>query len=126
MSRQDKALIVIVATGLAVGVAGWLKWRDRQFLEVAQRIDPCDEEAVVLYKTAALGRPGREERIGEGRVVAWRRNGRILSVLLVTPPSGTRPVAVSVRVEVDRERRPADEFQPVVLYEDASGLQQCK
>ncbi len=127
MSRSDRALIVVVAIAAAVGAAGFLKWRDRRFLEVAESIDPCDEEKVVLSKTGSLGAPALEERAGEGRIVSWRRNGKVLSVVLVPAPSGpARPIAVSVRVEVERRRGAAEDAEGVVLYDDSSGLQRCK
>jgi hypothetical protein len=127
MSRSDRALIVVVAIALAVGAAGYLKWRDRRFLEVAESIDPCDEEKVVLYKTGSLGAPALEERADDGRIVSWRRGGKLLSVLLVPAPSGpARPIAVSIRVEVERGRSAAGDAGPIVLYEDSSGLQRCK
>lgn len=126
MSKQDRALIVIVATGLVVAAAGYMKWRDRRFLDVAESIDPCDEEQVVLYKTTALGPPLGDEPLGGGRLVSWRRNGRILSVLLVPAPSGQHPIAVSVRVETERARRAGEDQHRLVLYEDSSGLQRCR
>ncbi len=125
MSRSNRGLIVVVAVGLAAAAAGWLKWRDRGFQAVAESIDPCDDEKVLLYKTARLGPPEREEPAGEGRVALWRRNGKVLSVLLMPTASSPRPVAVSVRLEVERPGR-TDEAQPAPLYEDASGLQRCK
>ena len=124
MSRQDKALFVIVAAALAVAGAAWLNWRDQRFLEVAQSIDACDEEQAVARKTAVLGAPARDERQAESRVVSWRRNGRLLTVSFVTPPS-RRLVVGSVRVAVDREPDPPAAV-PAVVYEDTTGLRRCR
>jgi len=118
MSRSDKALIVAVATGLAAAGAAYVSWRDRRFMEVARSIDACDPEATVQRKTEALGAPARVDR--DAGLVAWRRNGKFLTVAFVTPRSGERVVG-TVRVTVNR----LDEGS-AVLYEDVTGLRHCR
>ncbi len=120
MTKQDKALAVIVATALVVGVAGFVRWRDRRFLDIARSIDACDDEPTVQRRTADLGAPNTDERRPESRLVTWRRNGKVLTVAFVTPPSGRLVVGV-VTVAVDRR-----EDAPEPLYEDKSGLRSCR
>lgn len=124
MSRSDRALVVIVGTALLVGIAGLVKWRDHRFVEVAQSLDACDVERAFERKTSSLGRPSADERTPAARVVTWRRNGRLLTVSLVTPPRRTDLVVGVVRLELERDR--AGELPPTLLYEDRSGLRVCK
>ncbi len=125
MSNQDKALIVIAATALLVGGAGYVRWQDTRFLDVAQSIDACDDEPTVQRKTSTLGAPATDVRQADARVVSWRRNGKLLTVSFVTPRSA-RLVVGSVTVTHERWEDPSRDPHQRYLYEDASGLRDCR
>lgn len=120
MSKSDKGTIVLVLIALGLSGALYLKWRDRRFVEVAQSIDACDEEAAVQRKTGTLGSPARDDRKADSRIVSWERNGKVLTVSFVAPPTG-KLVVGSVLVAVTRYDDP-----PEILYQDTTGLQRCR
>lgn len=124
MSKQDKALVVIVVTALAVVGAAYLHRRDRQFVAIANTIDACDPEPTVERKTAALGRPTRDEREPERRELTWTRDRKALTVVFVKAPSRDGLVVGIVRVTGPEQDVSGD--RQSVLYEDLSGLRYCK
>ncbi len=125
MTRESKALLVIVGTALGLSAAAFLEWRHQRFVDVAARISPCDSEEDLRRKTAELGPPRRERREASWRELSWTRGGDVLSVLLVERPATGELVVGVVSVVPDRATDDA-RTRPPPAYEDAAGLRNCK